>query len=446
MNELVEPLTFASIAIKFKLSAAPYIEHQMSTLASGNSPATRWTKRVTILTLMADTKHCAIPETMLTCQNRYLIPAIQALQNVQFASVFSYARRPDVEALQALSQIPTLRDLSISFPGYQSGHETLPLDAFTNLRVLTLKLTSGSIRTPMIQSIGPMVARYPALEELTLIEKYTKHDGVTNLDIFFEDPMHSPSFVPSLTKLTLRNCSEFTMSALSAPRLRSLVHLNVRRRKGNIDASFWRALAEIGAKIRYFNVYPLDAAAIRYLASYEGLEELHIQDHGQSEAQDFSKEVFHTVLPCHRQSLQQLTFSCFNFRSWCITDKYLGCVLKCTALRNLTLLYHHPEENREWPSLPQEKIFMDLSTLLTRITERLGKLETLKLLPIRHNPYFASGTGVGTYLDINDKTFEKEICESEITCAQIPAFQLCWMAHSRRFKPVEAKEEGLPSP
>ncbi|KAJ2926845.1 hypothetical protein H1R20_g10241, partial [Candolleomyces eurysporus] len=297
MNELVEPLTFASITINFIPPAARYIEHQMSTLASGNSPATRWTKRVTILNLIADTMHWAVLETMLACQNRYLIPAIQALQNVQFASVFSYARRLDVEVLQALSQIPTLRNLSISFPENLSEQETLPLDAFTNLRVLDLKLTSRSIRTPMIQSIGPMVARCPALEELTLKEKYTKPDGVTNLDIFFEDPMHSPSFVPSLTKLTLVNHSEFTMSALSVPRLRSLVHLDVQRREGNIDASFWQALAGIGAKIRYFAVYPLDAAAIRYLASYEGLKELHIRGHGRSEAKDFPNEVFHIYPP-----------------------------------------------------------------------------------------------------------------------------------------------------
>ncbi|RXW17105.1 hypothetical protein EST38_g8755 [Candolleomyces aberdarensis] len=463
MNELVEPLTFASITINFGLRAAPYIEHQMSTLASGNSPATRWAKKVAILNLVVDTMHQGVLEKVLACQNRYLIPAIQALQNVQFAWVSCGAtpRRPDVdsEILQALSQIPTLRNLSLSFPEYYSGQGTLPLDTF-NLRVLKLNLPSGSIRTPMIQSIGPMVARSPALEELTLVETHTNQHGETNLDIFFEDPMHPPSFVASLTKLTLVNRS-FTMSALSVPRLRSLVHLDMGT--GNVDASFWRALAGIGVKIRYFAVYPLDAAVILYLASYEGLKELHIRGHHRPEAKDCPEEVFHTVLPRHRQSLQQLTFSSLDYRSWSITDNYLECVLGCSALRSLALLYHYPEDNREWPSLqvvPQERLSMDLSALFTRITERLGRLETLKLSPRRQPPQRNYGPHQArSYLDIMDRTFTKEICEAAVTCAHIPAFQLYFVTHgfgsplsspmvfdldSRRFKPVDAKEEGEP--
>jgi hypothetical protein len=99
MNELAEPRTFASIIINFDLSSASYIEHQLSTLASGNSPATRWTKRLTILFLepvdfgygmlslyKASPGQEEANMTMLGCRDKYLLPAIQALRNVEVAS------------------------------------------------------------------------------------------------------------------------------------------------------------------------------------------------------------------------------------------------------------------------------------------------------------------------------------------------------------------------
>jgi kynurenine formamidase len=93
MNELAETRAFASITINFERSS--YIEHQLSTLASGNSPATRWAKRLIILNLepvgldilsLHEELQEEASETMLACQNKYLIPAIQALRNVEFAS------------------------------------------------------------------------------------------------------------------------------------------------------------------------------------------------------------------------------------------------------------------------------------------------------------------------------------------------------------------------
>ncbi|KAJ2930678.1 hypothetical protein H1R20_g6414, partial [Candolleomyces eurysporus] len=345
MNELAEPLTFASITINFVPESVSYIEHQLSTLASGNSPATRWTKRLTILNLVPvkltamsqyDRLQGEARETMLACQKKFLIPAIQALRNVQFASFPVHERGP------------------VSF---KSRKNVPPLEAFANLR--GLELTSLPVSASTVDSIGRMIARCPALEELSLSNDYNQQH-IQNLDTIFNGSMRSPSFVPSLTKLTVMN-SSFNISASSVPYLRSLVHFDVQVKSGNIDASFWRTLALNGIQIRYFAVYPLDAAAIRYLASYQGLNEFHIRGRGGHEARDCPDEVFHTVLPRHQQSLRKLSFGSLNFQSWSITENYLECVLKCTALQGLTLLYHYPADTKERSGIdPQEKLSMDL--------------------------------------------------------------------------------------
>ncbi|RXW17099.1 hypothetical protein EST38_g8753 [Candolleomyces aberdarensis] len=356
MNELAEPLIFVSITINFgPASAASRIEHQLSTLASGNSPATRWTKRLTIRILVP---------VKLTAS------AIQALSNVEFAS-FDHEEGPDAEVLEALSQLPKLRDLSLSLrASFKSTKRVLPLEAFANLRVV--KLTSLPISASTINSIGRMVARCPALEELFLENGFNK-THIPNLDTIFNGSMRSPSFVPSLTKLTVRN-SSLTISASSVPYLRSLVHLDVQVNAANIDASFWQTLALNGVQIRYFAVYPLDVAAIRYLASYEGLKEFHIQRHFDPDGIDYPDEVFHTVLSRHRHSLQKLSFPYLNFESWSITDEYLECVLKCTALQSLVLSYQYPTAEERLLYGPQRKLSMDMvsgfysSTLLSTPT------------------------------------------------------------------------------
>ncbi|RXW17104.1 hypothetical protein EST38_g8754 [Candolleomyces aberdarensis] len=462
MNELAEPLTFSSITIKIVLESAPYIEHQLSTLASGNSPATRWTKRLTILDLVPvmltamsqyDKLQGEARETMLACQKRFLIPAIQALSNVEFASFRIPERGPDAEVIRALSQCPKLRDLSLSLPVDFESRERVPqLETFANLRVL--KLTSFVISASAIYSIGRIVSRCLALEDLSLWNNRGQQN-TQNLDIIFSGSMPSPSFVPSLTKLTVRN-TPFTISALSVPYLRSLVHLDVQMDEGNIDASLWQTLALNGIQIRYFAVYPLDAAAIRYLASYEGLNEFHLRGHSGQEAKACPDEVFHTVLSRHRQSLHKLSFSSLNFRSWSITDNYLECVLKCTALQSLILLYHYPAD-KECPGLdPQEKLSMDLATLLTRITESLTSLQTLKLSPVRQYPSFACGKGIIKYISAMHESFEREICGATITCARTPTFQMqetdrllgpfvlspsIFDPNNGRFNPVEVKDK-----
>jgi hypothetical protein len=260
---------------------------------------------------------------------------------------------PSAKVLRALAELPKLQDLSLTL-GTTFREGTIPLETFSNLRVLTLASLPTCAAT--LQLIGRMVARCPALEEMVL-ENDIDEPYSTNLDTIFNASMHSPSFVPSLTKLrVMRNM--FILSATSVPYLRSLLHLDLQIHAGKIEASFWQALAKNGVQIRYFAVYPLDIAAVRYLTSYEGLTELHFLGHRGMEARDCPHEVFHTALSHHRQSLRKLTFRDLDFQCWSITDKYLECVLKCQKLETLSLLYHHPYE-RLSPA-PQEKLSPDM--------------------------------------------------------------------------------------
>ena len=116
MNDLAEQFAFASITINFGPvlpERVPSVEHQLSTLASGNSPATRWAKSLTILNIepvvfalvVAVPARIGVPtpvpsvtsrpgafqreelmKTLHACRDRFLIPAIQALRSVQSAS------------------------------------------------------------------------------------------------------------------------------------------------------------------------------------------------------------------------------------------------------------------------------------------------------------------------------------------------------------------------
>ena len=175
--------------------------------------------------------------------------------------------------------------------------------------------------------------------------------------------------LPQATRLCRERPSndEYHTSAIAISALLSFRFFSLKIRnasgtyQGKIEASFWQALAENGVQIRYFAVYPLDIAAVRYFTSYEGLTELHIRGHCAIETRDCPDEVFHTVLSHHRQTLRKLTFSYLDFQSWSITDEYLECVLKCQALQSLTLFYHYPDD-REWPLRPppQEKLSPDM--------------------------------------------------------------------------------------
>ncbi|KAJ2918447.1 hypothetical protein MD484_g1981, partial [Candolleomyces efflorescens] len=354
MNELAEARAFASILLDFGLSSVSYIEHQLSTLASGNSPATRWTKRLVVLTLdpvdfvgmfgMVSGMNPAPGEQMqeakarvLECRDTYLLPAIRALKNVETVSLM-VQEGLGVEVTRALAELPKLQSLSLEFS--LKKEETVSLEAFSNLRIL--RLASLEPDRKVLKSIGEMIAQCPALDVISIsLGDDADEDYIPNLDTIFKASMRSPSFVPSLTCLRVAR-NAFTLSATSVPYLGSLLHLDIDKYTGRIDASFWKALTEQGVRIQNFAVYPLDIAAVKYLASYEGLTELHIRGNRRVDARDCPEHLF-TVLPQHQHSLRKLILVNLDFRKWSITGEYLKYVLECPGLKSLSLVYHDPD-------------------------------------------------------------------------------------------------------
>ncbi|KAJ2918446.1 hypothetical protein MD484_g1980, partial [Candolleomyces efflorescens] len=430
MNELAEARAFASILLDLGLSSASYIEHKLSTLASGTSPATRWAKRLVVLNLKpvdfgfgmfgmasrmnpnAGEQLQGVKTTVLECRDRYLLPAIRALKNVETVSLMG-REGLDVEVTRALAELPRLQSLSLEFS--LKKEDTVSLEAFSNLRILMLHSLNPGRKIP--KSIRRMIARCPALDMIGIsLGDDADEDYIPNLDTIFKASMRSPSFVPSLTWLRVAR-NAFTLSATSVPYLGSLQHLDIENSTGRIHTSFWKALTEKGVRIQSFAVYPLDVAAVQYLASYEGLTELHIRGNRRMEAQDCPEHLF-AVLPQHQRSLRKLTLVNLDSHKWSITEQYLKYVLECQRLESLCLVYDDPDVMLP---LVQEKLSPNMSVLLTRITESLLNLKELRVCPVRFEPN-AFGYEMG---DMRmQQLFDQEIGISPITCSRTPAFQL----------------------
>ena len=98
MNSLTEPLVFEDLKMRITRETATKIRDQLPAIASGRSPYTRWTKRVSLDRMVpveifefygytvGDFTNETERKAAFECQTLYLAPAIQALENVESAS------------------------------------------------------------------------------------------------------------------------------------------------------------------------------------------------------------------------------------------------------------------------------------------------------------------------------------------------------------------------
>ncbi|RXW12953.1 hypothetical protein EST38_g12901 [Candolleomyces aberdarensis] len=350
MNALTEPMAFGTVSIKFTGDRMHCVRDQLSALASGQGPNARWTKRLHIahlVPLKLDQHDGYEPEHyqyLFECQNELLVKSIQSLEGVTWASFDAYDRDekgPYLDVISSLAQLPKLESLSLLFSSHFDEVESLGLDSFSNLR--RLRLIRQPFTKPVMNEVRSMIVQSPDLEELT-IETYTWQSvsggGTTketppDMESLFEDAIHKPNFAPRLLKFTIGNNS--TLSSKSVPYFRSLTHLNIGPHYGKVEDTFWNALSHAEVVLHSLKLAVFTSAMIQYLTSYVGLNDLNINCR-YHDKETLARQVFSSVLPHHRSTLQCLSFVEFTSSVWGITEEHLECVTRCKALRTVALV------------------------------------------------------------------------------------------------------------
>lgn len=290
---------------------------------------------------------------------------------------------PFEEVLGALSQLPKLEHVSLSFPP-KFHDKPLPLTTFTNLR--TVELLYPPLFPSAVESIrGMLVGSSPTLESLTITPyDWGRQFGwgeppldttiiqVVGLDALLEgNEGEPPTKATTLTRLSgsshvraatcfdllqyaklkklALNTSRIALSAAVVQHLPSLTHFEaINGAAGNIDDTFWKELTRRRMRLELLRVWPLTAPAIDYLASYTGLKTLFLRDHENEVQVPFSRErqldrLVTVVLPRHSPTLENLWLDGSGEREYCVTEQMLEGVTGCRRLQHLWMLCHFPE-------------------------------------------------------------------------------------------------------
>lgn len=419
-SSLVEPLAFSAVTI------IPYSFYrdeskrsgQFEALASGNTPNSRWTKKLTISrwalrsmsslddgsSMQLNAEQRQINHMARETQKRYLVPAIEALQYVTRVCYSPQRAEPYDEVLEAISRLPNLDHITLSFVT-DFEFTSLDLGSFTNLRVVELSYPGKSpswITTSARELLRNSSASltYLAVTPWRDMPSYSRRESdpvMMDFGILLE---FAPQF-PKLEALTI-NASKISLSPTHLHYLPSLVHLDLGNcSAGSIQDSFWKALADMGARLEFLRIWPLRNVVMDYLTSYFGLRTLcvsHSEDDAAREPEATTKEIdrlFRVVLPHHRHTLKALHFAGFGRRGYAITEEKLKSITGCTGLESLGMRYHFTSGRLHSSAVTDKsrETSVSLEVLLTSLTSTLLELVTLRIQPERHIPVVMCGMG-----------------------------------------------------
>ncbi|KAJ2918449.1 hypothetical protein MD484_g1983, partial [Candolleomyces efflorescens] len=420
-----KPLVFEDLKMRITRETATKIRDQLPAIASGRSPYTRWTKRVSLDRMVpveifefygytvGDFTNETERKAAFECQSLYLAPAIQALKNVESASYHGTEKGPYLDVLLSLAKLPKLRELSLSLNLYDDD-TPYPLDEFSQLR--TLKFHAIPISPTILSAASRMIARCPDLAELHVFPTINSYKAfrnggnpvraAVNVETIFEDSVRSSTFVPSLKKLSAKG-NGFKFSSTALPYLRALVHLELEE---NVDASFWQALASSQVHLSHLTVDPASPGLFDYLISYSSLKDLHFQGLPRVQAIEVPAQFFHQLAS--------------DF--WAITREHLTPILECQSLRTLSILYHYPDKHpfstveTEWTqdNLSTDSV-LELLYLLNSVADGLPDLRKLILKPTTTAPEFGFlRNGLFDSVQLMNEEIWKEICGLDLTVSR----------------------------
>ncbi|RXW19360.1 hypothetical protein EST38_g6491 [Candolleomyces aberdarensis] len=367
LNDLVEPEVFSTVTIQFLRDDSgrwEAIPEFLSSLASGTSPYVRWAKRLRLRGLIPilaithwshyDPWQGEEHQTMLACQKELLAPAIESLVHVEVVEYLASSREPYQNALSTLAKLPRLRDLLITFHT-NFDFQNIPFAGFSNLD--RIWLDDLPMTPDILDGVKGLLARSPSITELVLKVSYglgsTKVERL-ELSSMVEDIMQ-PNFSPMLKHLTI-SASQFNLSPSCVPFLRSLTSLVVSDFTV-VQPSFWRALQDVGIRLRKLKGGRLRQPIMDYLLSYSGLQDITLQwsDEEFEEIGSIVSKFFHAVLPRHRDTIRSISFGPPMLVPWPVTQSYLDeGVYLCKKLKYLSLIYYfpYPNENARTPLFP----------------------------------------------------------------------------------------------
>ncbi|KAJ3535797.1 hypothetical protein NMY22_g6321 [Coprinellus aureogranulatus] len=447
----VEPLAFNTV--KIVPYSNPRFVPQVQYLASDGTPNSRWT---TILEIdqgghggrisSKDRAEVKPPEM----EETYLIPAIEALRGVKRVEYGLYPKHPYDGAFKALSRLPFLNELKITFHFGNGGtfrDVSLPSYPFPNLRVLDLE--NIKLVPSIVDSLKPVLKQVSSTLESLSVQPSVWHNGCMDYDeiaVVALDDLLPPS-LPRLTSLSI-NTDRFSVSASCIDIFPSISHLDLDQAASlNVSPAFWGALEDKGVRLKRLSVYPLTTPIIRYLQSYTGLEELRLCEPSYAirRRKPFkdtnSSKAFGEVLAMHKRTLRRLSFEDLEWKQYGITEERLQGILECKELESLWLVYHFPSQSKEYDEEedgndvePEEgessddgerdgeadmgglRTNMDMILLLSSVSSNLPRLRKLTLEAKRKIPNLGwCGNAYMSYTTNMVVAFAKIIREAKAT-------------------------------
>ncbi|KAJ3530485.1 hypothetical protein NMY22_g8553 [Coprinellus aureogranulatus] len=404
-NELVEPLAFGSLTIMPRKELDAF-QSQLNHLASGRSPNSRWTKRLSIghttfipfvnlpVGYEGPLKDAVDDElkrlNTLAIQKEKLARAIEALQRVTSVSYHAKEEMPYEVVFGAVARLPKLEKISIWFlSGFEEGY--LPLTKFSNLREIELVYPRffpsvvAAIREMLVASsttLGSVTIKpYEWNREFRGAEPSTdtRSARVIGLGALLEAPGDTgampkkdtvlarlsnppckqtpshPKATPQYPRLkkVATNADRITLSGNIVPLLPSLTHLDITHASSrNIEDSFWKALMNGKVRLEHLEMWPLTTPVVEYLLSYSGLKTIHLVGvHGNNLPMIKNTDdcpVFSEVLPRHSRTLEKLWLQGSVRRGYnTLTQKILDTIGRCSELRELRISYPFPASGED---------------------------------------------------------------------------------------------------
>ncbi|KAJ3535800.1 hypothetical protein NMY22_g6324 [Coprinellus aureogranulatus] len=439
INALVEPIVFERLALCFddnEYRRTHAIIDILSSLASGGSPFIRWATRLHLIVNRSlpyspspspegvDDRSAPYPDAAaghgvgdtylddVSLQLRSLLPAIESLMNLKWVCWdLSDKTEPYRAILPALARLPNLQ--SLTFYTDDLGPNRLDFAAFSNLSEIIF--TQLPLDETTVQEVGRMVANCPSLTSLLLYVSGIDgiHEQAFHFSDFTRQALELPSFQPSLRDLRVLSGRHIIMTSACIPFLGSLSRLELAT--GHIEEpGFWSGLTGAGIRLRALRVNRLALSIVRYLTTYEGLEEFMFDhtivgiNHPCGLSTEDEVQIFYdTILPKHCTTLRTLGLACadpiahisgfdvIQTQEWYISQEKLERITTCTALKHLEIMHYHFDPRHSTPSW--RRPYFPLSVLLSIIASRLPQLHEVKLLldcaPHRDGAPYCLNTG-----------------------------------------------------
>ena len=260
-----------------------------------------------------------------------------------------YPTHPCDRVLHALSRLPALQELKISFYPDGSTLEGIFFPSYIFPKLSALQV--AGIDPSIVDSLQAMLSKHAeGLESLTLRtpSSYSSSTTGDNPLVLTLAALLPPS-LPRLTSLTF-NSGQFRLQAPSLSASPSLSHLVVENAiGGTVGASFWRELSKEGIQLKTLSIYPITAPILEYLRSYSGLVKLLLVGSPYTSRprepirDDVKGKVYSEALTMHRTTLRHLAYVHLPWKRYGITEERLQGVLECKHLETLWLTYHFPD-------------------------------------------------------------------------------------------------------